>query len=115
MRIAQRFLYSKAIHTTPFKESLVFDMIEIFRPIMDRLLIGLCQENQLKPIHFKRVTGGFWLSKAGKKVVITAFNKYLVQRIKIENRVATIQNHMYLQAQHLKLLINTDYDVPYNL
>lgn len=94
-----------ALHKTPFKETLVYDAIEPFRPIIDRLVMRLCLENTLSQIHFKQVTTGYWLSKEGKKVIIPAYATYLHEKIKIENNVASIQNHMYLQARNLKLTI----------
>lgn len=101
-----------ALHKTPFKETLVYDAIEPFRPVIDRLLINLCIKNELLPLHFKQVANGYWLSKEGKKLIIPAFADYLESKIKLENNMASIQNHMYLQARQLKLTIqNQDKNV----
>lgn len=92
---------------------MVYDAIEPFRPIIDRLLLQLCLNNELKPLHFNEVTNGYWLSKNGKKIVLPAFAEYLQSRIKIENTISSIQNHMYLQAKKLKLsILNTPRNVP---
>lgn len=107
--------FSGALHTTTYKESLVFDCIEPFRPIIDRLLIDLCINKQILPEHFKAVKGGFWLSKTGKKLIITSYGNYLQKRIKIGSKVTTIKNHMYLNIQKLKLQINLQDDVPNTL
>jgi len=104
-----------ALHTTPFKESLVFDAIEIFRPIIDRFVIGLCKENSLNEKHFVTKEIGFWLSKDGKKLIIPLYNDYLYTRIKIDNKVTSIKNHMYKQLQRLKTLILNSQDVLDNL
>ena len=96
-----------ALHKTPFKETLVYDAIEPFRPIIDRLVLNLCVKNTLKPIHFKEVTNGYWLNKEGKKILIPAYADFIQSKIKIKNNVTTIQNHMYLQAKKLKLTIKT--------
>lgn len=104
-----------ALHTAPYKESLVFDSIEIFRPIMDRLLIDLCINNTLKPVYFKEVVGGFWLSKKGKQLIIPLYSNYLKKRIKLENRISPIKNHMYLQAQKLKATIKLQDNVFNNI
>lgn len=102
-----------ALHKTTFQETLVFDAIEPFRPIIDRLLLSICLKNELTPLHFKQITNGFWLSKEGKKVIIPAFADYLQTKIKLESNVTSIQNHMYLQARKLKLTIqNTESNVP---
>jgi len=99
-----------ALHTTPYKESLVFDSIEIFRPIIDRLLLHLCKEQLLLDKHFKQVKNGFWLSKEGKKLIIPAYADYLQSRIKIENKVTSIENHIYLSSRKLKILIQNQKD-----
>ncbi len=105
-----------ALHKTTFKETLVFDAIEPFRPVIDRLVIKMCLEKQLLPKHFKQVNNGFWLSKEGKKLIIPQYASYLQIRIKMENKILSIQNHMYLQARKLKLTIkNYENNVPYFL
>lgn len=101
-----------ALHTTPYKESLVFDSIEPIRPIIDRLLLQICKDQLLQDKHFKKVTNGFWLSKDGKKLIIPLYADFLQTRIKINNKVTTIQNHIYLNLRNLKLLIqNTENNV----
>lgn len=104
-----------ALHTTPYKESLVFDCIEPFRPIMDRLLIDLCIAKSIKPNHFTIVKGGFWLSKTGKKLIITNYGHYLKKKIKIDGKITSIKNHIYVYAQQLKLEINLQDDLPNTL
>lgn len=104
--------FAGALHKTPYKETLVYDAIEPFRPIIDRMVIKMCMDGLVLPIHFKQVTNGYWLSKQGKKNIISAYAAYLQERIKLENKVATIQNHMYLQARKLKKTIkNTEHHV----
>lgn len=109
MQAAGLDTFTGALHKTPYKETLVYDAIEPFRPIIDRMVIEICTDGTILPQHFKQVTNGYWLSKEGKKVIIPAYAAYLQERIKLENNVATIQNHMYLQARKLKLTIqNTE-------
>jgi len=105
-----------ALHTTPYKESLVFDSIEPIRPIIDRLLLQICKDKLLQDKHFKKVTNGFWLSKDGKKLIIPLYADFLQTRIKINNKVTTIQNHIYLNARKLKIKIkNQENNVPNTL
>lgn len=94
-----------ALHTTPFKESLVFDSIEIFRPIIDRLLLQICKDELLEDKHFKKVKDGFWLSKEGKRLIIPLYTNYLESRIKVENKVSSIKYHIYLNSRKLRILI----------
>lgn len=107
-------VYVGVLHITNYKESLVYDCIEPFRPIIDRLLINLCKQEKLKPNHFIEKNSGIWLGKEGKKVILPAYAELLDQRIKIENRVLSIRNHIYWQSRNLKQKIN-DYDIPYNV
>lgn len=94
--------FTGGLHTTPYKETLVFDCIEPFRPIMDRLLLQLCNNQLLADIHFKAVSNGFWLSKEGKRLVLTAYADHLASRIKLNQKVLSIENHIYHFARNLK-------------
>ncbi|MFK7786622.1 MAG: CRISPR-associated endonuclease Cas1 [Crocinitomicaceae bacterium] len=95
-----------ALHKTPYKENLVFDCIESFRPIVDRLLIEICREELLNDTHFKVVKNGIWLSRSGKRRIIEKYNEYLHQRIRFQGKVRTIQHHMYAHVKDLKERIN---------
>lgn len=97
--------FTGGLHTTPYKEALVYDCIEPFRPIMDRLLLKMCSEQILQDNHFKAVPNGYWLSKEGKKIIVPAYVDYLAQRIKFQEKVLSIENHIYHFARNLKLTI----------
>ncbi len=97
--------FAGALHTSPFKESLVFDSIEAFRPIIDRLLIKICKDQLLEAKHFKAIKNGYWLSKEGKRLLIPLYAEYLQKRIKFEDKVNSIQNHIYWQLRKLKIII----------
>jgi CRISPR-associated protein Cas1 len=81
--------------------SLVFDLMEPFRPVIDRLLINaifsdvtaidFSEENTELPI----------LSKPGKRKLITLFNCALKSRLKYRNSVTTIQNHILTEVKNL--------------
>ena len=104
------------LHTTPFKENLVFDCIEPFRPIIDRLLIEMCRDELLEEKHFKQHKTGFWLSKPGKRLIIQKYTTYLWQRIKLEDSLKPIQHHLYAQVKKLKMEIqNSTPHVPYSI
>lgn len=97
--------FTGGLHTTPYKETLVFDCIEPFRPIMDRLLLQMCNDELLADNHFKPVKNGLWLSKEGKKLVLPAYASYLDSRIMLNQKILSIENHMYYYARNLKTLI----------
>ncbi len=95
------------LHKTQYGETLVYDFIEPFRPIIDRLLVGLCLEEIFGDKHFTAIAGGYKLNRAGKKIVLPRYADYMNQRILWENKVTSIRNHMFLHSRRLKHLINT--------
>ncbi|HHB80025.1 MAG TPA: CRISPR-associated endonuclease Cas1 [Saprospiraceae bacterium] len=80
------------------RPSFVYDLIEPFRPWVDRLLIDLCLYGQLDESHFIKQGSGFHLSKAGKSVVIPAFNDFLEDRRQFEQKRMTNKNHIHRYA-----------------
>lgn len=98
------------LHKTQFGETLVYDFIEPFRPIIDRLLIDLCLNHILANQHFTALPNGYKLNREGKKIILPAYAEYMNQRIKWQNNVTSIRNHMFLHARRLKQTIkNTHY------
>ncbi len=95
------------LHTEDYlRTALVFDLIEPFRPVIDRLLIELCKQESLQPKHFIEKNPGYWLSKEGKKLIIPAFNEHLFQRFKIDEKMRTLKDHIYHTANDLGNLID---------
>lgn len=94
------------LHKTQFGETLIYDFIEPFRPIIDRLLIDLCLNEQLTEQHFTAVPNGYQLNKKGKKLILPAYADYMYQRINWQNKVTSIRNQMFLHARRLKQIIN---------
>jgi CRISPR-associated protein Cas1 len=98
------------------KTSLVFDLIEPFRPLIDGLLVGLCQEKVLNPTHFDSNGGAFSLNRAGKKIVIPAFNGFLETRVKFQENVRSFRDHIFHYcSQYAKTINQFPYDVPDHL
>jgi len=90
------------VHTDDYvKTSLVFDLIEPVRPLIDRLLIELCQTGQLTAAHFEEKPPGFWLGKAGKQVIIPTFNEYMYRRVKIADKVMRMKDHIFNESFEL--------------
>ncbi|HHM20533.1 MAG TPA: CRISPR-associated endonuclease Cas1 [Bacteroidetes bacterium] len=98
------------LHTDFYKRtSLVFDLIEPVRPLIDRLLIQLILNGALSAEHFVPKEQGFWLSKKGKRIIIPSFNEYLHKRIKFRNSVLRLKDHIYMLSNELGNLINETY------
>ncbi len=95
------------LHIDGYKRtSLVFDLIEPIRPLIDRLLIRLCQERKLDATHFIQKPQGYWLSKKGKRKIIPDFNDYLYKRIKINKNVKRLKDIIFNESNQLGNLID---------
>ncbi|MEM6846088.1 MAG: CRISPR-associated endonuclease Cas1 [Bacteroidota bacterium] len=75
-----------------------YDMIEPFRPWVDRLLTRLIWEKKLTPACFEDKKGGFWISKAGKPVIIPAFNDFMQERQYYGGELRSRRSHIYRTA-----------------
>lgn len=77
------------------KSTLSFDMIEPFRPWIDRLLMEQCLSNSLNQRFFTANQYGLHLNKNGKAFIIPLFNQFmLTDRIFGEQRTSN-KNHIY--------------------
>ena len=83
------------------KPTLSYDLIEPFRPWIDRLLVQECLEKRLQPSFFTRNQHGLYLNKEGKAYLIPLFNDYLRSERKYFNRESTVRNHIYYLANLL--------------
>lgn len=77
------------------KPTLAFDLIEPFRPKIDRLVIDACLKNEIIPSFFTSNQYGIFLNKNGKAYLIPLFNDYLRSTEKWLNRESTVKNHIY--------------------
>ena len=94
--------YLGILHSDEYnKPTLSFDLIECFRPWIDQFLIRQCYEEVLQPIHFTKNQHGVFFNKAGKAVLIPAFNQWLRSKRKFLEREATVKNHIYYLAGRL--------------
>ena len=93
------------------KKSLVFDLMEPVRPLIDKMWMNLILSRQIQPEHFIPKEQGFWLSKAGKRIVIPSFNQYLRKRIKLGENYFSLKNHIYRLSNELGNLIDQTIDL----
>lgn len=90
------------IHRDGYKmSSLVFDLMEPFRPIVDRFLINSVLTNEDETDFTQSSAELPILSKPERRKLITLFNSALKTRIKYHNSVTTIQNHILTEAKNL--------------
>jgi len=90
------------IHRDGYKiPSLVFDLMEPFRPIVDRFLINAIFTEETEQAYTQLSTELPILSKPEKRRLITLFNGALKSRIRYRNSVTTIENHILTEAKNL--------------
>jgi CRISPR-associated protein Cas1 len=93
------------IHADTFgAPTLVFDLIEPFRPFADRLLMRLLYAGALDHRHFEPMkvgkapdgaAQGVSVNREGRKILIQAFNDYQREEISFEGRSLVFKNHIF--------------------
>jgi len=83
------------------KPTLSFDLIEAFRPWIDRLVIEACVDNVLLKNYFSKNQHGIFLNKEGKAFLIPKFNELMRKEIKWLNQEASVKNQIYYLATRL--------------
>jgi len=101
------------LHVDSFKKpTLVFDLIEPIRPLVDSMLIDLILENRLAPDDFIKKDQGFWVSKKGKRIIINSFNDFINTRIKINKSTKRLKDHIYEESNELGNIIEALTELP---
>ena len=80
------------------KPVLAFDLIEIFRPWADALLIDICLKEELLKSFFAANQHGMFLNKKGKSVLIPRFNGWLVEQRHFNHMDSSNRQHIYRTA-----------------
>lgn len=94
--------YIGILHTDNYnKRSFVFDLIEIFRINVDRVVMNLFVSKKVKTEFFDEVPGGVMLNKEGKAVLITALNEMFETKVKVGRRTVTIRSSIPLECHHI--------------
>jgi len=71
-------------------KSMVYDFIEPYRAFADKVVFSLFSAKKVNKAHVDEITNGCRLNKAGKELLMVAFNKYLEEdkvRYKGKNRL----------------------------
>lgn len=98
------------------KPSLVFDLIEPFRPLVDGWLVQLCTDKAMLPEHVDAKDGGYTLNREGKKILIPAYNGFLETRVKFQGQVRSVRDHVFMYCSQFAKTINQyNHDVPDHL
>lgn len=90
--------YIGFIHTDNYnKKSLVFDLIEMFRILVDKTVIYLFSKRKIKKEYFDQIKNGLSLNQEGKVVLITALNEILEKKVRYRGR--NIKNRNIIQFE----------------
>ena len=90
---------------------LVYDLAEIFRPILsERLSIRLIRNGHINTNHFKKTENGTYLNKDGRLVLARAFEKHLRKTVQVPNRAKPVSYRYAIrrEAQKLTNLLTRD-------
>lgn len=79
--------YVGFIHTDGYnKKSLVFDLIERYRPWVDEVVVSFIANRKVKTSFFDQIKGGFDLNKEGKQSFLTALGEFLDKKVRYNGR-----------------------------
>jgi CRISP-associated protein Cas1 len=99
--------YLGFLHADEYNQpTLSFDMIEPFRPWVDRFLIEAILKNEVATTFFEAKNNGVWLSKAGKQYFIPRFHEYFEERCLFKEKMLSRKGHIYKMAADLAKLLD---------
>lgn len=92
------------------RQAFVFDIIEMYRVYIDKIVFKLCSTKKVKKEHFDEVKGGYYLNKEGKELLITQYNKDMEQKIKYKGKNIELQNIIQYDCHNIANRILKDGD-----
>lgn len=78
---------------------LTYDFIERYRVWVDYVVTNLCCQELVQMDCFEVHEGTFWLNAQGKRLLVTAVNEYLHEKVEMNRMMRTRQTHIELEAQ----------------
>lgn len=88
------------------RPTLSYDLIEAFRPWVDRLILEKITQGEIENNFFEPIESGIYLSDNGKRFLIPAFNSWMQQAIRWQSRQQSREAHIYRTAAQLARTIN---------
>jgi CRISP-associated protein Cas1 len=93
------------------RPSLALDLMEEFRPlIVDQVVIAACRRKELRPEHGRHedAVHGILLTKAGKEVLVSAYERRMLQQTRgaLPGMSGSLRRHLYRQAERLAACIS---------
>lgn len=93
------------LHRDGYKmPSLVFDLMEPFRPLMDSVLFEAIYKGQIPDNSFETETGNIMLGKEVRKALIRLYSTMNHAPVLYRNRSNTLRNHLLTEARKLASL-----------
>ncbi|MEW6455468.1 MAG: CRISPR-associated endonuclease Cas1 [Acidobacteriota bacterium] len=90
--------YVGFLHTDNYnKKSLVFDLIEMFRALVDQTVVYLFSQRKIKKEYFNEIQNGLTLNKDGKAFLIEALNNNFEKSVRYRGR--NIKNRDIIQFE----------------
>lgn len=83
------------------KKTLVFDLIEMYRTLVDETVVYLFSRRMIKDEFFDQVQGGLTLNKEGKKALIEALNETFEKTTDFQGRETKNDNIMQLECHRI--------------
>jgi len=94
------------------RPTLSYDLIEPFRPWVDRLILENIIQDEIESEFFETQSGGIYLADNGKRFLIPAFNGWMQQSIRWQSRQQSREAHIYRSAAQLAKSIDTTQQRP---
>jgi CRISP-associated protein Cas1 len=91
------------------KPTLSYDLIEPFRPWVDRVVIEGILQDEVKQSFFEKKEDAVILSKLGKQYFIPKFNLFMAAVGEFQHTKTTRKNHVYRQVGELVDILNEKY------
>lgn len=83
------------------KRSLVFDLIEQYRPWVDEVVLGMLANRKIKNCYFDQIEGGLELNKEGKQAFFTSFGEFFDKKIRHNGRNIQRRNVIQLDCHRI--------------
>lgn len=88
------------------RPTLAYDLIEPFRPWVDRFIIEQIFAEKLRPDVVEPKEGGYWITSAAKRTLIPAFYEWMRRTKRWNGRQTSREAHVYRLAAELAKLID---------
>ena len=91
------------------RKSMVFDFIEPYRTDTERAVFKLFSQKKVRSVHFQNPGDHIYLSKAGRRLIVKAFNKqYRNQKKSLANKYYALHRAIHKEARHFASLIKKE-------